>query len=133
MHIPLLSEYKFEEAMKRLDTYTKFMFARNPHERILSAYRDKLAEPNARNAEFRSRYGKKIEQYNIDYLDQKYPRYSKRPPPHLRGSTKQYDVTFQEYIRYINDPHNKLTEAPGALARDVSLMQSLFHSLRYRK
>ena len=37
-----LSEWPPEEQIKMLKTYYKFMFARHPFERLLSAYRDKV-------------------------------------------------------------------------------------------
>uniref|UniRef100_A0A8C6PUX0 Carbohydrate sulfotransferase n=1 Tax=Nothobranchius furzeri TaxID=105023 RepID=A0A8C6PUX0_NOTFU len=45
-HIKTLNMFNQKEIMHRLETYTKFMFVREPLERIVSAYRDKFENPN---------------------------------------------------------------------------------------
>lgn len=45
-HIRQLDSYSREEIAKRLQTYTKVLFVREPLERLVSAYRDKFENPN---------------------------------------------------------------------------------------
>ena len=52
-----LDSYTEEEIRYRLDHYLKFMFVRQPFERALSAYRDKV---NPGNKYFQEVYGRKI-------------------------------------------------------------------------
>ncbi|XP_050730021.1 carbohydrate sulfotransferase 11-like, partial [Eriocheir sinensis] len=82
--LPKLASSKNPE--EKLQTYKKFMFVRNPFERVLSAFRDKLERVDELY-DFHRAVGKKIEQ--------KY-----------RGITEAegHDVSFSEFIRYISEP-----------------------------
>ncbi|RWS01213.1 carbohydrate sulfotransferase 11-like protein [Dinothrombium tinctorium] len=76
------------EIIRRLNSYTKFVFVRNPFERLLSAFRNKFE--SVYNDYFRLRFGRKIiKMYRVN-------------------STKQSletgnDVTFNEFLSYIAD------------------------------
>jgi len=72
----------------RLRKYLKFMFVREPLERLLSAYRDKLVVNN---------WGYK----DIDAtIVKKY-----RPHDYNASVERYHDVTFAEFVRYILDEH----------------------------
>ncbi|XP_013383507.1 carbohydrate sulfotransferase 11-like [Lingula anatina] len=86
--IPKLSSYSPEEVRYRLDTYFKFMFVREPLERLVSAYRNKFTLPY-------SQYFQKVFGRKIVYL------YRKNA---TKDSLKKgNDVTFEEFIRYLTD------------------------------
>lgn len=57
--LPFLASSK--NPNEKLQTYKKFMFVRNPFERVLSAFRDKL-ERKDELYNFQTAVGKKIEQ-----------------------------------------------------------------------
>ncbi|KAK1174796.1 carbohydrate sulfotransferase 14-like [Acipenser oxyrinchus oxyrinchus] len=78
-----LADLKPEEIKYRLKTYFKFMFVRDPMERLLSAYRNKFGEIEA----YQKRYGVEI-----------IKRYRKNP-----GKTNGDDVTFAEFLHYLLD------------------------------
>ena len=78
-----LSEYPPEERQWRLQNYSTFMFARNPYERTLSGYRNKMLE---RDWWFIRKYGRLIKQY-------------------FRGSQKGGRVRFNEFVRYLIKLH----------------------------
>ena len=74
-----LSEYPPEERQWRLQNYSTFMFARNPYERTLSGYRNKMLE---REWWFIRKYGRQIKR-------------------RFRGSQKGGRVRFDEFVRYL--------------------------------
>ncbi|XP_033624375.1 carbohydrate sulfotransferase 13-like isoform X1 [Asterias rubens] len=76
-----------------LKTYTKFMFARHPFSRVLSAFKNKLAPDSSfeRAVLWQRSVGKRI----ID-------RY--RDKDHLPQTADNYDLTFNEFIKYLIDP-----------------------------
>ncbi|KAM9293910.1 carbohydrate sulfotransferase 14 [Gastrophryne carolinensis] len=78
-----LSDFPADEIDRRLRTYYKFMFVREPLERLLSAYRNKFGEIR----EYQQRYGMEIVK-----------RYRKEP-----GASKGDDVTFSEFLLYLLD------------------------------
>ncbi|KAJ3598945.1 hypothetical protein NHX12_032908 [Muraenolepis orangiensis] len=86
-----LSSLKPEEIRYRLGHYFKFLFVREPMERLLSAYKNKFGEMEA----YQRRYGVEIvKRYR------KAPGgggKAKGPPP------KGDDVTFTEFVRYLLD------------------------------
>ncbi|XP_056132080.1 carbohydrate sulfotransferase 14 [Lampris incognitus] len=81
-----LSSMKPEEIRHRLKHYYKFMFVREPMERLLSAYRNKFGE---------------IESYQKKYGVEIVRRYRKgrAKDASLTGD----DVTFAEFVRYLLD------------------------------
>ncbi|XP_023127576.1 carbohydrate sulfotransferase 14 [Amphiprion ocellaris] len=81
-----LSSLKPEEISYRLKHYFKFMFVREPMERLLSAYRNKFGE---------------IESYQKKYGVEIIKRYRKG---HAKDSSiTGDDVTFAEFVRYLLD------------------------------
>ena len=84
-----LDEYSPEEVQDRLQSYYKFMFVRNPLERILSAYRNKFTLKY--NKWFHVRYGVKIVK-----------NFRKNPSDHalMWGD----DVSFDEFVQYLLNP-----------------------------
>uniref|UniRef100_A0A1A8GQT7 Carbohydrate sulfotransferase n=1 Tax=Nothobranchius korthausae TaxID=1143690 RepID=A0A1A8GQT7_9TELE len=88
-HIKTLNMFNQKEIMHRLETYTKFMFVREPLERIVSAYRDKFENPNEY---YHNLFGKPI--------ISKY-----RVMPSEEALKTGNGVTFEEFIRYLLDVH----------------------------
>nr|XP_057944642.1 carbohydrate sulfotransferase 8-like [Doryrhamphus excisus]XP_057944643.1 carbohydrate sulfotransferase 8-like [Doryrhamphus excisus] len=84
-----LDSFQRSGAIKRLKTYTKVMFVREPLERMVSAYRDKFENPNEY---YHSSFGK--------YIISKY---------RVNASRAALDsgdgVTFQEFVQYLLDVH----------------------------
>ncbi|KAJ8277096.1 hypothetical protein GJAV_G00071430 [Gymnothorax javanicus] len=78
-----LADLKPEEIRYRLKHYFKFLFVRDPMERLLSAYRNKFGEIEA----YQRKYGAEIVR-----------RYRKNP-----GKATGDDVTFVEFVRYLLD------------------------------
>lgn len=81
-----LSSLKPEEIRYRLKHYFKFMFVREPTERLLSAYRNKFGEIKS----YQKRYGVEIVK--------RYRKGASREAP-VKGD----DVTFAEFVRYLLD------------------------------
>ncbi|MEQ2174773.1 Carbohydrate sulfotransferase 14 [Goodea atripinnis] len=81
-----LSSLKPEEIRYRLKHYFKFMFVREPMERLLSAYRNKFGE---------------IESYQKKYGMEIVKRYRKGLAKD--ASVKGDDVTFGEFVHYLLD------------------------------
>ncbi|KAI6068164.1 Carbohydrate sulfotransferase 14 [Aix galericulata] len=78
-----LGDMKPEEINYRLKNYYKFIFVRNPAERLLSAYRNKFGE---------------IKEYQLKYGVEIIRRYRKNG-----GKSAGDDVTFSEFLRYLLD------------------------------
>ncbi|XP_041051202.1 carbohydrate sulfotransferase 14 [Carcharodon carcharias] len=78
-----LGDLKNSEIKYRLKHYYKFLFVRDPMERLLSAYRNKFGEIEA----YQRRYGMEIVR-----------RYRKSV-----GQSKGDDVTFTEFLQYLVD------------------------------
>uniref|UniRef100_A0A5F9C8T8 Carbohydrate sulfotransferase n=1 Tax=Oryctolagus cuniculus TaxID=9986 RepID=A0A5F9C8T8_RABIT len=79
-----LGDLRPEEIRYRLQHYFKFLFVRDPLERLLSAYRNKFGEIR----EYQQRYGSEIVR-----------RYRAGAGPSPAGD----DVTFSEFLRYLVD------------------------------
>ncbi|XP_045863216.1 carbohydrate sulfotransferase 14 isoform X2 [Meles meles] len=79
-----LADLRPEEIRYRLQHYFKFLFVRDPLERLLSAYRNKFGEIR----EYQQRYGAEIVR-----------RYRAGAGPSPAGD----DVTFPEFLRYLVD------------------------------
>ena len=84
-----LANYTMPEISHRINNYYKFMFVREPLERLLSAYRNKFTEKYSDY--FQIRFGRKIVK-----------RY--RTNPTNRSLAKGHDVTFNEFVKYLTDP-----------------------------
>ena len=90
-----LSSFNKREIKYRLKNYLKFMFVRNPFERMLSAYRNKFV--SQWNKYFPARYGRYIiRQYRKNATQQAIQS----------GS----DVKFKEFVQYIIDPRTEIRE-----------------------
>ncbi|GFQ76290.1 carbohydrate sulfotransferase 11 [Trichonephila clavata] len=81
-----LNQYTLKEIKVKLRDYWKFVFARHPYERILSAYRNKFEESYVDY--FRRRFGTEI--------IKKF-----RTNPSKESLEKGHDVKFEEFINYI--------------------------------
>ncbi|KAI5086457.1 carbohydrate sulfotransferase 11, partial [Silurus meridionalis] len=90
-----LSEYSTTEINRRLRTYLKFIFVRDPFERLVSAYRNKFTR--SYNTAFHKRYGTKIVRRH---------RANPRPEALEKGS----DVSFEEFVYYLVDPRTQREE-----------------------
>lgn len=89
VYLKRLESYTTKEIQFRLNNYYIFMFVREPFERLLSAYRNKLA--SAEDEEFRRLYGREIIR-----------RYRSRPS--ATSLQRGHDVSFEEFVRYLLDP-----------------------------
>ncbi|CAB1336786.1 unnamed protein product, partial [Coregonus sp. 'balchen'] len=90
-----LSEYSTSEINRRLRSYLKFIFVREPFERLVSAYRNKFTR--SYNTAFHKRYGTKIIRRH-------------RPHPQPEALEQGNDVTFQEFVYYLVDPRTQREE-----------------------
>ncbi|XP_028855410.1 carbohydrate sulfotransferase 11-like [Denticeps clupeoides] len=98
-HIPgnlrTLSEYSTSEINHRLRRYLKFLFVREPFERLVSAYRNKFTR--SYNTAFHKRYGTKIIRRH-------------RPDPSPEALERGDDVSFSEFVHYLVDPSTQREE-----------------------
>ncbi|XP_072017277.1 carbohydrate sulfotransferase 13-like [Amphiura filiformis] len=109
--IPSLSIFSPDEAVKRLQNYTKLMIVRNPHERLLSAYIEKFTSTSPYAIPFQRNYGPRIQASNAKYWRKKFHlNYTEKTELDMT-SRKNDKVQFQEFIRYIGDADNKLNSA----------------------
>ena len=83
-----LDLYSYEERQTKLNEYFKFMFVRNPFDRLLSAYRDKFTRDLTWSVFFQRKYGRAI----INMM---------RPNASEEVKANGTDVTFTEFIKYI--------------------------------
>lgn len=90
-----LSEFSVPEINKRLRSYLKFIFVREPFERLVSAYRNKFTR--SYNTAFHKRYGTKIIR-----------RHRRDPEP--EALEKGNDVSFPEFVQYLVDPRTQKEE-----------------------
>ncbi|XP_034041693.1 carbohydrate sulfotransferase 8-like isoform X2 [Thalassophryne amazonica] len=88
-HLKRLDSFDRHGIMWRLETYTKLIFAREPLERLVSAYRDKFENPNNY---YHSLFGKPI--------ISKY-----RANASSAALSTGNGVTFQEFVQYLLDVH----------------------------
>uniref|UniRef100_V9KML1 Carbohydrate sulfotransferase n=1 Tax=Callorhinchus milii TaxID=7868 RepID=V9KML1_CALMI len=98
-HVPsnlkALSEYSTPEINYRLRNYLKFIFVREPFERLVSAYRNKFTRKY--NTAFHKRYGTKIVK-----------RHRRDPSP--EAAERGDDVSFEEFVWYLVDPKTRREE-----------------------
>ncbi|XP_070603780.1 carbohydrate sulfotransferase 9 [Erythrolamprus reginae] len=88
-HLKKLDSYNVKEIKKRLKTYTKIIFVRDPMERLVSAFRDKFEHPNIY---YHPVFGKAIIKKYRPYADKE---------ALATGS----GVKFKEFIQYLLDPY----------------------------
>ncbi|XP_046329107.2 carbohydrate sulfotransferase 11-like [Haliotis rufescens] len=85
-YLTYLSDLPINDIKYRLKNYYKFVFTREPFERILSAYRNKF---KGNNPFFHKRYGKNIvRRYRVNSWNTK---------------PDGKDVSFNEYVHYLTD------------------------------
>ncbi|XP_051978821.1 carbohydrate sulfotransferase 8-like [Xyrauchen texanus] len=88
-HLKRLDSFDHKGIIKRLKTYTKVLFLREPFERLVSAFRDKFESPNS-------------------YY---HPVFGKPIISRYRSNATQFalrtgaGVTFKEFIQYLLDVH----------------------------
>ena len=83
-----LSDFSPEEIKYRIQNYYNFMFTREPFERLLSAYRNKLLN---NNIVFRKHFGKTIvRKYRLNAT--------------MKDVLAGKGVTFLEFVQYLVDP-----------------------------
>ncbi|CAL1544542.1 unnamed protein product, partial [Lymnaea stagnalis] len=92
-HVIYLSTFSKEEIQIRLKDYYKFVFVREPFERLLSAFRNKFVTQTNASKYFKANFGKQI----ID-------TYRVTPPANHEGD----GVTFTEFVEYIVDPTKEI-------------------------
>ncbi|XP_031438812.1 carbohydrate sulfotransferase 11 isoform X2 [Clupea harengus] len=112
-HVPAnlraLSQYSIGEINRRLKGYLKFLFVREPFERLVSAYRNKFTLRY--NTSFHRRYGTKIvRRYRQNATDEA-----------MRSGA---DVSFREFAEYLTDP---ATQRDGPLNEHWQTVHSLCH------
>ncbi|XP_060622183.1 carbohydrate sulfotransferase 13 [Anolis sagrei] len=90
-----LSEYSISEINYRLRNYLKFIFVREPLERLVSAYRNKFTRNY--NTAFHKRYGTKIIRRH-------------RRDPTDEALERGHDVHFEEFVYYLLDPRTQHEE-----------------------
>uniref|UniRef100_A0A8D0B5U3 Carbohydrate sulfotransferase n=1 Tax=Salvator merianae TaxID=96440 RepID=A0A8D0B5U3_SALMN len=90
-----LSEYSIPEINYRLRNYLKFIFVREPLERLVSAYRNKFTR--SYNTAFHKRYGTKIIRRH-------------RQDPSDEALERGHDVRFEEFVYYLLDPRTQHEE-----------------------
>ncbi|CAL8349994.1 unnamed protein product [Merluccius merluccius] len=88
-HLNTLTSYNRQDIMQRLKSYTKIAFVREPLERLVSAYRDKLESPNTY---YHSLFGKPI-----------IAKYRANASKEALSSGN--GVTFPEFVQYLLDVH----------------------------
>ncbi|XP_059879881.1 carbohydrate sulfotransferase 11 [Delphinus delphis] len=94
-NLKTLNQYSIPEINHRLKSYMKFLFVREPFERLVSAYRNKFTQKY--NTSFHKRYGTKIIRRQRKNATQEALR-------------KGDDVKFEEFVAYLIDPHTQREE-----------------------
>ena len=84
-----LNEYSASEIVVRLKSYYKFLFVRDPFERLASAYRNKF-----------------VESYNVTFFERTYGRYIIRK--FRTNLSRNRRISFKEFINYILDGESKV-------------------------
>lgn len=92
-HLIYLHRLEHKEIVHRLNTYFKFVFVREPFERLLSAFRNKFVAQTNSSLYFKNVFGRKIiNKYRLD----------------SNGPNKGDNVTFEEFVRYLTDPNKSV-------------------------
>ncbi|XP_077565762.1 carbohydrate sulfotransferase 11 isoform X2 [Stigmatopora nigra] len=117
-HIPsnlkTLNQYSIGEINRRLKTYLKFLFVREPFERLVSAYRNKFTLKY--NSSFHKRFGTRIVR-----------RYRKNATAEALANGD--DVSFKEFAEYLADP---ATRRDGPLNEHWQTVYQLCHPCHIR-
>ncbi|XP_035257332.1 carbohydrate sulfotransferase 11 isoform X1 [Anguilla anguilla] len=117
-HVPAnlrtLDQYSVPEINHRLNSFLKFLFVREPFERLVSAYRNKFTLKY--NTPFHRRFGTLIVR-----------RY--RPNATQEALRSGADVRFAEFARYLADP---ATRRDGPLNEHWAPVHSLCHPCHLR-
>ncbi|XP_076469044.1 carbohydrate sulfotransferase 11-like [Babylonia areolata] len=105
--LPRLSNYSQQEVEWRLSTYYKFMFVREPFERLLSAWRNKFL--NGKNPYFRKQFGHSILRRFRDSYETPAAEEEEEEEKEEEGTGSKRDratgtVRFDEFLQYIVDP-----------------------------
>ena len=92
-HFPLLGSYSKSKVRYILDNYYKFMFVRDPFERLLSAYKDKFTRQS-------------------DYVSKKYSKKIQWTVRERLGSSAsvladKQEIKFSDFILYLIDVNSK--------------------------
>ena len=95
-HLKLLKDYSLEERSNITGTYKKFVFVRDPLERLLSAFRNKFVNhpKPARRAEF-------FKLIQIIYKEFPTRRKERNIPEY--GNVRNSTITFENFLYYILD------------------------------
>ncbi|XP_022104328.1 carbohydrate sulfotransferase 11-like [Acanthaster planci] len=91
-----LNSFTLEEVTKVLASYKKFLFVRNPFERILSAYQDKFQNDYPASTVFRRIWSERIIRYSSS--DQ-----TEALPGGKRRSDGTLNVSFPEFARFVGE------------------------------
>ncbi|XP_063165134.1 carbohydrate sulfotransferase 11 isoform X2 [Candoia aspera] len=94
-NLKTLNQYSIPEINHRLKNYMKFLFVREPFERLVSAYRNKFTQKY--NTSFHKRYGTKIVKRQRKNATQE-------------ALHKGDDVKFEEFVAYLIDPQTQREE-----------------------
>uniref|UniRef100_A0AAV2LU26 Carbohydrate sulfotransferase n=1 Tax=Knipowitschia caucasica TaxID=637954 RepID=A0AAV2LU26_KNICA len=105
-HLKKLDSFDYKGIMHRLQSYTKVVFAREPMERLVSAYRDKFENPNKH---YHSIYGRPI-----------ITKY--RTHPSAEALNTGDGVSFAEFVQYLLDVHR-----PVGMDIHWNLVENLCH------
>lgn len=95
-HLTYLSNLSRDEIVYRLRNYYKFLFVREPMERILSAFRNKFVTKTKSAVYFRKVFGKKIAQQYRHNQKEKI------------DDPEKVNLQFREFIAYLIDPKKKI-------------------------
>ena len=119
--IPSLMGFSKESVKRRLSEYTKFLIVRNPHERLLSAYNEKFQKRSSFTIPFQKRFAPIIRNHSLNVLQQKFNLNIREYNERLTKIAESPDiVSFQEFIRYVGDVHNKLEDQPEEHWREIN-------------
>ncbi|XP_028824358.1 carbohydrate sulfotransferase 11-like [Denticeps clupeoides] len=91
-HLRSLADFSASEIHRRLRSYLKFVFVRDPFERLVSAYRNKFTR--SYNSAFHRRYGTEIVR-----------QHRRHPAP--EALRRGHDVSFAEFLYYLVDPRTR--------------------------
>lgn len=99
--LPTLSDMSMEEIQYRLDNYYKFMFIREPFERLLSAYRNKLQSKSSKY--FRNTFGRSIiKRFRESQENGDNDMEEEEEGADLKAMNDT--VHFHEFLQYLVDP-----------------------------